>query len=96
MERKILECEAIARAFMTKAVYTHPFTRSTVEQLNTTSNVRRICEFEKVSDIPSEATFSRAFEAFAKTGLGERVHLALVEHYLKPELVGHFPETQQP
>jgi hypothetical protein len=89
MGRKILEREAIARAFVAKAVYNHPFTRSTIEQLKTTSNVRHICGFEKVSDIPSEATFSRAFEEFAKTGLGERVHQALVERYLKPELIGH-------
>lgn len=96
MGRKILEREAIARAFVAKAVYNHPFTRSTIELLKTASNVRRICGFEKISDIPSEATFSRAFEEFAKTGLGERVHRALVERYLKPELVGIFPETQQP
>lgn len=87
--RKILEREAIARAFVTKAVYNHPFTRSTIEQLKTTPNVRRICGFEGVSDIPSEATFSRAFEEFSKVGLGERVHQALVDRYLKPELVGH-------
>ena len=89
MGRKILEREAIARAFVAKAIYNHPFTRSTIEQLKTTSNVRRICGFDKVSDVPSEAIYSRAFEEFAKTGLGERVHLALVERYLKPELVGH-------
>jgi hypothetical protein len=87
--RKILEREAIARAFVTKAVYNHPFTRSTIEQLKTSPNVRRICGFDQVSDIPSEATFSRAFEEFANVGLGERVHQALVDRYLKPELVGH-------
>jgi hypothetical protein len=37
------------------------------------------CGFETVSDIPSEATFSRAFEEFSKRGFGERVHEALVE-----------------
>ena len=89
MGRKILERQAIARAFVTKAVYNHPFTRSTIEHLKTTSNVRRICGFEKVSDIPSEATFSRAFAEFAQGGLGEKVHEALVKRCLKPELVGH-------
>jgi hypothetical protein len=42
-----------------------------------------------VSDIPSESTFSRAFAEFAKSDLGERVHNALVENCLKPELIGH-------
>jgi transposase len=89
MGRKILERQAIARAFVAKTVYNHSFTRSTIEHLKTTSNVRRICGFEKVSDIPSEATFSRAFTEFAKGGLGEKVHEALVERCLKSELVGH-------
>jgi len=89
MGRKILERQAIARAFVAKAVYNHSFTRSTIEHLKTTSNVRRICGFEKVSDIPSEATFSRAFAEFAEGDLGEKVHEALVERCLKPELVGH-------
>lgn len=89
MGRKILERQAIARAFVAKTVYNHSFTRSTIEHLKTTSNVRRICGFEKVSDIPSEATFSRAFAEFAEGGLGEKVHEALVERCLKSELVGH-------
>jgi len=41
------------------------------------------------SDIPSEATFPRAFAEFAEMGLGDRVHEALVEQWVKPGLVGH-------
>jgi hypothetical protein len=44
---------------------------------------------DTLSDIPSESTFSRAFAQFAKSGLGDRVHAALVESRLKPELIGH-------
>jgi hypothetical protein len=51
--------------------------------------LRRICGFERVSDIPSESTFSRAFAEFAKSGLGDKVHDALVEKCLKAELIGH-------
>ena len=87
--RKLLEREAIARAFVAKAVYTHPFTRTTIEALNSGGNLRRICGFERIGDIPSEATFSRAFAEFAQNDLGARVHEALVEQYVKPELVGH-------
>ena len=50
---------------------------------------RRICGFVRRSDIPSEATFSRAFKEFAKIGLGEKVHQALVAQWVTPELVGH-------
>jgi hypothetical protein len=87
--RKLRERESIARSFVAKAVYGYPFTRSLLEALKTTPNLRRICGFEKVSDIPSESTFSRAFAEFAGSGLGEMAHNALVERCLKPELVGH-------
>jgi hypothetical protein len=89
MGRKLLEREAIARSFVAKAVYGYPFTRALIEALNTTPNLRRICGFERVSDIPSESTFSRAFVQFAKSGLGEKVHESLVERHLGAELVGH-------
>jgi len=87
--RKLLEREAIARAFVAKAVYNHPYTRTTIEALHSTPNLRRICGFERISDIPSEATFSRSFVEFAQSDLGDRVHGALVEQCVKPELVGH-------
>jgi hypothetical protein len=89
MGRKLSERESIARSYVAKAVYGFPFTRSLIEALKTTSALRRICGFERVSDVPSESTFSRAFAEYAKSGLGDRVHNALVENCLKPELIGH-------
>jgi hypothetical protein len=87
--RKPWERQTLARAFVGKAVYNHPTTRATIEALQASPNFRRICGFIRLSDIPSEATFSRAFGEFARYGLGERVHEALVARYVKPELVGH-------
>jgi len=87
--RKLCERESIARSFVAKVVYGYPFTRSLIEALKTAPNLRRICGFERVTDIPGESTFSRAFKEFAESKLGERVHEALVERCLKPELVGH-------
>ncbi len=87
--RKPWERPALARAFVGKAVYNHPHTRSTIEALRASPVFRRICGFVRPGDVPSEATFSRAFAEFARTGLGERVHEALVEHWVKPTLVGH-------
>ena len=74
---------------MAKAVYNHPHTRATMEALRGSPVFRRLCGFVRRSDIPSEATFSRAFEEFAKIGLGEKVHQALVAQWVNPELVGH-------
>lgn len=87
--RKLLERKAIARAFVAKAVYQHPFTRTTIEALHSTLSLRRICGFEEASDIPSESSFSRAFAEFAESELCDRVHQVLVEETVKPELVGH-------
>ena len=79
----------LARAFVGKAVYNHPHTRATIEALRSSPVFRRLCGFLRPGDIPSEATFSRAFGEFARQGLGERVHEALVARYVKLELVGH-------
>ncbi len=87
--RKPWERRALARAFVGKAVYNQPTTRATVEALRASPNLRRICGFVRPGDIPSEATFSRAFGEFARHGLGERVHEALVARFVKPGLVGH-------
>ena len=89
MGRKIREREAIARAFVTKKVYNYPTTRSLITALQETPNLRQICGFAKKSDIPSESTFSRAFQEFAASGLGDRVHPLLVETNLQSELLGH-------
>jgi hypothetical protein len=72
-----------------KAAYGFAFTWLLIEALKTTRTLRRICGFERISDIPSESTFSRAFAEFAKSGLGVRVHDALVEKCLKAALIGH-------
>ena len=87
--RKLSQREAIARCFVAKAVYGHPFTPTTIHELQTTTNLRLICGFARKSDIPSESTFSRSFAEFAQSGLGDRVHEALVNRSLKAVIIGH-------
>ena len=87
--RKPRERQALARAFVGKAVYNHPNTRATIEALRAAPVLRRICGFVRRADVPSESTFSRAFGEFAEIGLGEKVHQALVAQWVTPELVGH-------
>jgi hypothetical protein len=89
MGRKLLEREAIARAFVAKMVYDYSTTCSLIRALQETLNLRLICGFGRKSDIASEATFSRAFQEFSVSGLGERVHQVLVETTLQSELLGH-------
>lgn len=87
--RKPWERQALARAFVGKAVYNHPTTRATWQALRASPVFRRICGFVGLAEVPSESTFSRAFAEFAALGLGERVHEALVAKYVQPGLVGH-------
>src|SRR5215467_12296296 len=69
---------AIASAFVAKAVYGFPTTRALLEALANDAPLRKICGWEKAWQVPHEATFSRAFEEFAKMHLPVFVHEALI------------------
>lgn len=81
--------QTIARAFVAKAVYNLETTRQLLDRLTSDATLRRLCGWERASDLPSEATFSRAFAEFAESQLPKRVHEAVIEKYEKPRLVGH-------
>ncbi len=87
--RPIKEREAIARSFVAKAVLGYPHTRSLLHALRTTATLRTLCGFATRNDVPSEATFSRAFAEFAACGLATVVHDALVHAHLRTALIGH-------
>ncbi len=80
---------AIARAFVAKAVYNMPTTEILMDRLKSDIRLRRLCGWEKVNDIPSQSTFSRAFAEFADSQLAERVHAALIDKHLGKQLLGH-------
>ena len=80
---------AIARAFVAKQVYDMTTTRVLLERLRTDRQVRRICGWEHLHEVPKEWTFSRAFAEFSADGLPERVHAALIRKNYEGEIVGH-------
>jgi Transposase DDE domain/Transposase domain (DUF772) len=80
---------AIARAFVAKMIYNMPTTRALLDRLETDSALRRICGWERKSDVPDEWTFSRAFAEFSKSRLPERVHAAFIKESYANEIVGH-------
>lgn len=79
----------IARAFVGKAVYNLSTTRELIDRLETTPALRRICGWEKASEIPHESSFSRAFAEFAQNGLGQAVHESLIKQHIEERVVGH-------
>ena len=87
--RKPDDRRLIARAFVVKAVYNLPTTQLLIEMLHNQPTLRRLCGFEKRHDIPSAATFSRAFAEFAHQQLADTVHAALVESSVGEKVVMH-------
>ena len=100
---------AIASAFVAKAVYGFGLTRQLLDALQRDAQLRRICGWETAWQIPSEATFSRAFAEFAQMELGQFVHEALIRETQQERLIGHiardstaiearerFPKTASP
>jgi hypothetical protein len=79
----------LGNAFVAKAVLGVSTTTGLIERLTIDRALRRSCGFALCRKLPSEATFSRAFEEFAPGRLAERVHEALVEGHLGEELIGH-------
>ena len=79
----------LANAFVAKAVLGLTTTVGLIERLMIDRALRRICGFPLHKTLPSEATFSRAFDEFAEGGLSQRVHEALIKEHLGDQLIGH-------
>ena len=80
---------ALARAFVTKAVFNMPTTRVLIERVESDISLRRICGWERRNEVPDESTFSRAFSEFADSELPSLVHNALISKIYKKQVVGH-------
>jgi len=82
--------QALARAFVAKAVLGLSQTCDLIERLNVDKTLRRLCGFDLRDRRPlSESLFSRAFAQFSRMQLPERVHEALIRSQLGDSLVCH-------
>ena len=86
----------LARAFVAKVVYKLPFTNQLRNHLLADKQLRLICGWSSVGDIPSESKFSRAFNEFAQASLAERTHAALIKDIYKDDIVGHVSKDSKP
>ncbi len=80
---------ALARSFVAKAVFDLPTTSMLIERLAVDATLRRLCGWERVGAVPSEATFSRAFAELAEFNVPARIHEALIKRTLGKAIVGH-------
>lgn len=76
-------------AFVAKAVQNFPTTRVLLDNVAGRPTLRRLCGWEHAMEIPSESTFSRAFGEFARGGLLQTIHAAMIQAHRGPRLVGH-------
>ncbi|HWH70640.1 MAG TPA: transposase [Candidatus Sulfotelmatobacter sp.] len=79
----------ILQAFLAKAVWNFQTTRALLDRLAYDPTLRRLCGWQKAADVPSEATFSRAFARFAQDQLPQQLHEALIKRCLGDKLLGH-------
>lgn len=84
--RPSIDRRPLARAFLAKAALNLSDTRALIEQLKQSPCLRRLCG---MTNVPSEATFSRAFSTFARLNLGDTTHKAVVEKFVGKCLVMH-------
>lgn len=87
---------SLLKAFVAKSVYNEPQTRSFIELLNSSVNLRRLCGWELARDIPHESTFSRTFELFAQTDLPQKIHTAMIKKELGDKIIGHVSRDSTP
>lgn len=88
--------QPIVVAFLAKAVWNDSTTRALLDRLSADSKLRRLCGWETALDLPSEATFSRAFAEFAKTQLPQIIHAAMFKKYYGTKLAGHNSRDSTP
>jgi len=87
--RKKKSRTSVAKAFVAKSVYKFETTDILIEYLRSCKNIRRLCGWELSSQIPSSATFSRAFTEFATHSLPQKIHEAMVKKHCGQRLAGH-------
>ena len=86
---------AVARSFVTKTVYNIDTTKLLIERLKIDKNLRCICGWTSITQLPSESTFSLAFADFTEAGLLQRTHEALIENSQADEMALHTEKKQE-
>jgi hypothetical protein len=87
--RPVKDRQALAAAFLAKAIYGLETTRQLLERLRIDRQPRCLCGWNNAWQLPHESTFSRAFAEFTSSELPQRLHAALIEYTQQGRLIGH-------
>jgi len=80
---------ALCKAYIAKAVWEFATTRDLIDTIRHRPVLRRLCGWETLGEVPSEASFSRAFDSFARDGRPQRIHEALIGTHNGQKIAGH-------
>ena len=80
---------ALCKAFIAKAVWDFSTTRDLIDAIRHRPALRRLCGWEALGEVPSESTFSRAFEQFARDNRPQAIHEALIKTHYGEKIAGH-------
>lgn len=86
----------ISKAYIAKIVFRFSTTKQLIYSLNNDRQLRTICGWESIEDIPSESKFSRAFAEFANSDLPDKVHQSLIKSLYRDEIVFHVVKDSMP
>lgn len=81
--------QALAAAFIAKAVYGIETTRGLLQQMRQDGQLRAICGWNSARQLPHESTFSRAFEEFSRSQLPQHLHEAVIRETQHSRIIGH-------
>jgi hypothetical protein len=87
--RKRKNRTSLAKAFIAKSVYNLETNEILIEYLKGCKNLRRLCGWERRSEIPSPSTFSRSFADFSNGELAQKLHEAMIKQHYDSKLAGH-------
>ena len=80
---------SILKAFIAKPIFRYPDTATLIDSIKSSPTLRRLCGWESCSEIPSEATFSRAFSDFAINKIPNTALDDTVSRNIGSKLFGH-------
>ncbi len=80
---------SLFKAFTLKAVYDIPTTKNTIEIIMESPLFMLLCGWENKNQVPSEATFSRAFKEFSDMNINQHIQDDMTKDSLSDELPHH-------